>query len=112
MMFCEVVGAVVGSGPPVIFELLLRLAVMKPMKTHVHGLCEARLNVVGDDSKSCAVIGFDWGFQLLVAHFFEELASAPSSASEALDMTALSILGAVCTVPLSLGSSELSEQKK
>ena len=37
MMLGEVVGTAVGSGPPVIFELLLGLAVVKPVETHVHG---------------------------------------------------------------------------
>ena len=68
MMLGEVVGTVVGSGPPVIFELLLGLAIAKPVETHVHGFRAARLDVVVDDAKGCAVVGFDRGFRLFVAH--------------------------------------------
>ena len=73
-MLGEVVGAVVGSGPPVIFELLLGLAIAKPVETHVHGFRAARLDVVVDDAEGCAVVGFDRGFRLFVAHLFEKLA--------------------------------------
>ena len=74
MMLGEVVGTVVGSGPPIIFELVLGFAIAEPMKTHVHGFRAARLDVVVDDSKGCAVVSFDWGFGLFVAHLFKELA--------------------------------------
>ncbi len=61
-MFREVVGAVVGSGPPVIFELLLGLAIAKPVEKHVHGFRAARLDVVVDVllSVSIGVLGCLW----------------------------------------------------
>ena len=45
MMLGKVVGTVVGSGSPIIFELILGLAITEPMETHVHGFRAARLDV-------------------------------------------------------------------
>ena len=41
-------------------------------ETHVHRFGMAWLDVVGDDSMRCAVVGLDWCGQLFVAHLFKK----------------------------------------
>ena len=71
MVFGPVVGAVVGTGAPVVSELSLGVATTQPVKTHVHGFCASWLDIVVDYSKGGAVVGLDGGLGLFVAHFFE-----------------------------------------
>ncbi len=71
MVFGPVVGAVVGTGAPVVSELSLGVATTQPVKTHVHGFCASWLDVVVDYSQGGAVVGLDRGLGLFVSHFFE-----------------------------------------
>ncbi len=73
VMFGPVVGSVVGSWAPVKSNLALQLTAVKPMESHVHCFSTAWLDVVGDDTMCCAVVGLDGCGRLLVAHFFEEV---------------------------------------
>ncbi len=71
MMFGPVVGAVVGTGAPVVLELSLEVTTTQPVKTHVHGFRASWLDVVVDYSQGNAVVSLDRGLGLFVAHFFE-----------------------------------------
>ncbi len=72
MVLCPVVAEVGRAGAPIISEVFLRIAVMQPPKTHVHGFGSARQNIVGDNTKGGAVVGLDWGWGLRVVHFVED----------------------------------------
>jgi hypothetical protein len=71
MMFCQVVGSVVGSWAPVVSELALGVLAVEPAESHVHCLGALWLDVVGDHAMCCAVVGLDGCGQLLLAHFFD-----------------------------------------
>ena len=71
VMLCPVVGAIGWSGAPIVFELVLCLAVAKPMVPHVHCFGATWWDVVGDDAKCCTVVGLDRHWRLLVSHFFQ-----------------------------------------
>jgi hypothetical protein len=71
MVFGPVVGAVVGTGAPVVSVLSLGVTTTQPVKTHVHGFRALWLDVVVDYSQGGAVVGLDRGLGLFVAHFFE-----------------------------------------
>jgi hypothetical protein len=73
VMFGPVVGFVVGSWAPVVSKLALGLTAAKPMESHVHCFSAAWLDVVGDDTMCCAIVGLDGCGRLLVAHFFKEV---------------------------------------
>ncbi len=66
MVFCEVVAAFSRARGPVVLELILLVAIAEPQKTHVHGFCVARQDVVGHDAQDGAIVGFDWGGGLFV----------------------------------------------
>jgi hypothetical protein len=68
-----VVGSVVRSWAPVGSKLALGITAAKPMESHVHRFSAAWLDVVGDDTMRCAVVGLDGCGRLLVAHLFEEV---------------------------------------
>jgi hypothetical protein len=59
MMFCPVVSLVVRSWAPVILELALSISVTKPVESHVHCLGALGLNVLGDHTVCCAIVGLD-----------------------------------------------------
>ncbi len=71
MVFGPVVGAVVGTGAPVVLELSLGVTTTQPVKTHVHGFCVLWLDVVVDYSQGGAVVGLDRVLGLFVFHFFK-----------------------------------------
>jgi hypothetical protein len=73
VMFGPVVGLVVGSWAPVVSKLALGIMTAKPMESHGHCFSAAWLDVVGDDTMCCAVVGLDGCGRLLVAHLFEEV---------------------------------------
>jgi hypothetical protein len=61
-MFGPVVGSVVGSWAPVVSKLALGHTAAKPMESHVHCFSAAWLDVVGDDTMCCVIVGLDgWG---------------------------------------------------
>ncbi len=70
-MFGPVVGLVVGSYAPVVSKLALGLTAAKPMESHVHCFSAAWLDVVGDETMCCAIVGLDGCGRLLVAYLFE-----------------------------------------
>ncbi len=72
-MFGPVVGLVGGSRVPVVSKLALAITAAKPMESHVHCFGAASLDVVGDDTMCCSVVGLDGCGRLLVAHLFEEV---------------------------------------
>jgi hypothetical protein len=121
-MVGPVVGSVLGSWVPVVSKFALRLTAAKPMESHVNCLSAAWLDVVGDDTMSCAIVCLDGCGRLLVGHLFEGVShwdcftgidvEAPSAALAALDMTALRILDMLRMAPLLAGSSTSAEQKK
>jgi hypothetical protein len=72
-MLGPVVGSVFGSWAPVVSKSALRLTAAKPMESHVNCFSAVWLDVVGDDTTCCAIVGLDgWG-RLLVAQLFEEV---------------------------------------
>ena len=71
MVFGPVVGAVVGTGAPVVSVLSLGVTTTQPVKMYVHGFRASWLDVVVDYSQGGAVVGLDRGLGLFVAHFFE-----------------------------------------
>jgi hypothetical protein len=73
VMFGPVVGSVVGSWGQVVSKLALGITAAKPIESHVHCFSVAWLDVVGDDTMCCAVVGLDGCGRLLVAHLFEEV---------------------------------------
>ncbi len=72
-MFGPVVGSVVESVAPLVSKLALGIAAAKQMESHVYCFGLASLDVVGNNTVSCAVVGLDGCRRLLVAHLFEEL---------------------------------------
>ncbi len=58
-MFCPVAGLDVESWVPVILELALGVWAMEPVESHVHCIGASWLDVVGDHSVCCAVVGLD-----------------------------------------------------
>ncbi len=72
-MFGPVVSSVVGSWLPIVSILALRLTAAKPMESHVHCFSAAWLDIVGDDTICCAIVGLDGCGRLLVANLFKEL---------------------------------------
>ncbi len=72
-MFGPVNGLVFESGAPVVSKLALGIVAAKPIESHVHCFGVVSLDVVGNDTVSCAVVGLDGCRRLLVAHLFEEL---------------------------------------
>jgi hypothetical protein len=78
-MLLNVVGCAVGLGPvvhPVIgawapkeLELVLGLATLQAMESHVHGFCALGLYAIAYDSKGCADVGLHESWGLFVAHF-------------------------------------------
>jgi hypothetical protein len=73
MMFGKIVGLVVGYWMPGVAELALGVTAPQPVESHVHCFGASWLNVVGDDTMGCAVVGLDGCGRLLVAHLFEEV---------------------------------------
>jgi hypothetical protein len=73
VMFGPVVGLIVGSWAPVVSKLVLRFTAAKPMKSHVHCFSAVWLDVVGDDTMCCAIVGLNGCGRLLVANLFEEV---------------------------------------
>jgi hypothetical protein len=71
MVFGPVVGAVVGTGAPVVSELSLGITTTQPVKRHVHGFRASWLDVVVDYSQGSAVVGLNRGLGLFVSHFFK-----------------------------------------
>ncbi len=71
IVFGPVVGAVLGTGVPVVLELSLGVTTTQPVKMHVHSFRASWLDVVVDYSQGSAVVGLDRGLGLFVAHFFE-----------------------------------------
>ncbi len=65
MMFCPVVGSVVGSWAPVLLPWESR--------QWSHCLGALWLDVVGDHAMCCAVVSLDGCGRLLVAHLFENM---------------------------------------
>jgi hypothetical protein len=72
-MFGPVVSSVVGSWSPIVSKLALRLVAAKPMESHVDPFSAAWLDVVGDDTMCCAIVGLDGCGRLLVTHLFKEV---------------------------------------
>jgi hypothetical protein len=73
VMFSPVVGSVAGFWAPVVSKLALGITASKPMESHVHCFSVVWLDVVGDDTMCCAVVGLDGCGRLLVSHLFEEV---------------------------------------
>jgi hypothetical protein len=65
-MFGPVVGSVLESWAPVVSKLALGLMAAKPMEYHVYCFSAAWLDVVGDDTMCCAIVGLDGCGRLLV----------------------------------------------
>ncbi len=72
-MFGPVVSLGVGSWLPIVLKLSLRLMAAKPMESHVHCSSAVWLDVIGDDTMCCAIVGLDGCGRLLVTHLFEEV---------------------------------------
>ncbi len=58
---------------PVVSKLALGITAAKPVESHVHCFSAAWLDVVGDDTMCCAVVGLDGCGNVLVSHLFEEV---------------------------------------
>ena len=71
MVFCEVIGKIVGTFLPVDSELALANAVADPVKTHVDGFGAALFHCVVDDAFGAGVVGLDGSGALGPAHFDE-----------------------------------------
>ncbi len=71
VVFCPIVCAIGVAWAPELLELLLRLAALKPMETHVHCFHSLRLDVIIDSAKCHAVVGLYQRWGLLASHFFE-----------------------------------------
>ncbi len=71
VMFCPVVGTIGWSGVPIVSELVLSFAVAKPIVPHVNCFGATWLDVVGDDTKCCTVVGLDMRRRLLVSYLFQ-----------------------------------------
>ncbi len=67
MMFCPLIGLVVGSWAPAVSKLALGISVREPVD-----LGASWLDVVGDHAMRSAVVGLDGCGRLLVAHFFKQ----------------------------------------
>ncbi len=72
-MFGPVVGSVGRSRAPVVLKLALGIRAAKIMEYHVHCFGATSLDVVGDKTMCCAVVGLDGCGRLLVTHLFEEV---------------------------------------
>ena len=70
VMFCEVVGKIVGGQFPQKFELFLCFAIAEPPVTHIHGFGSALFNSVVDETKGSGVVENYCGGCLGKSHFF------------------------------------------
>jgi hypothetical protein len=60
VVFGPVVSVVGLARPPVDTKLLLALAIVEPMKTHVHGFSSFWLDFAVDDGISNGIVGLEW----------------------------------------------------
>ena len=72
MMIFPVVSLVFRTWASVVSELALGVLAAEPMESHLHCLGALWLDVVGDYTVYCAVVGLDGCGWLLVAHFFKQ----------------------------------------
>jgi hypothetical protein len=71
VVFCPIVCAIGVAWAPEVSELLLHLAALKPMETHVYCFCLSQLDVIIDNTECRTIVGFYWHWGLLVSNFFE-----------------------------------------
>ena len=74
VVFCVVVGPVLGSSIPIVSELILRCAATEPPEAHIHHFAPARNNGIINNSGCCGVVRLDWAFGLGPSHVNEGLA--------------------------------------
>jgi hypothetical protein len=73
VVFCVVVGLVLGSSIPIVSKLILRCSAPEPPEAHIHHLAPARNNSIINNSGSCGVVRLDRTFGLGPAHVDEGL---------------------------------------
>jgi hypothetical protein len=71
VVFCPIVCAIGVAWAPEVSELLLPLAALLPIETHVHCFHLSRLGVIIDNAECRTVVGLYRHWGLLVSHFFE-----------------------------------------
>ncbi len=74
VVFCVVVGPVLGARVPIVPELVLRCAATEPPEAHIHHFAPARHNGIINNSGCFGVVRLDWAFGLGPAHVDEGLA--------------------------------------
>ncbi len=74
VVFCVVVGPVLGSSIPVVAKLVLRCMATEPPEAHIHHLAPAWDNSIVNDSQGCWVVCLDRAFGLGPPHVDEGLA--------------------------------------
>ncbi len=73
VVFCVVVGPILGSSIPIVSKLILQCAAMEPLEAHIHHLAPAWNNSIINNSGRCGVVRLDRTFGLGPAHVDEGL---------------------------------------
>ena len=71
MMFCEVIGKVLGAFAPIDLELFLLDSVLNPVETHINGFGAALFDGFVGDTGSGGVVDNNAGGWLGMSQFFE-----------------------------------------
>ena len=74
VMFCKIIGTIVGAAAPVYGELALAYAVFDPIKTHVHRLGASLFDCVIQNSGRARIVGLYWSGALRMAQVIQDIA--------------------------------------
>ena len=74
VMFCKIIGTIVGASAPVYGEFALAYAVFDPINTHVHRLGASLFDCVIQNAGSARIVGLYWSGALWMAQVVQDIA--------------------------------------